>query len=421
MRPHRFFLIILITILPLGQFSRIPLGNSNLVIYLNDILLPLILGFWVIDVLKRKEKFKPPYLSLLILLFLIVGIVSLLWNKQYLSVDELFISGLYLWRWLTYTGLYFVAYDLMNKINNQEVKNKEISFFINLIIGTGFIVALFGLIQYIIFPNFASMVAQGWDPHYYRVLSTFFDPNYVGGFLVLNFVLIVSMSLEVDSWKKLDLVKGVIAITILAAIVLTFSRSTYLMFVVAMGIVGIIRSRELLILGILVGILTFLLIPRVQERVIGGFKIDTSANFRFESWEKGLEIAKKNLVLGVGYNSYRYAQIRYDYIEPWEESEVSSHASSGVDSSLVLIFATTGIMGLIFYFWFLGRQLIISGISYVKGDSSWAKILGLTIFASVSALIIHSQFVNSLLYPFILEWVMIVIGIMEGSLQDSIK
>ncbi|KKP70246.1 hypothetical protein A2X44_00880 [candidate division CPR3 bacterium GWF2_35_18] len=420
MKLHRFLFIILIVILPLGQFSRITLGSSGLVIYLNDLLLPLIIGFWVVDLLRRKEKFKPPYLSLPILLFLLVGIISLFWNKQYLSLNEFLISSLYLWRWFTYIGLYFVVFDLIKKLKDHQERIKETRLYINLLIGTGFLVALFGLVQYVIFPNFASMVAQGWDPHYYRVLSTFFDPNYVGGFLVLNFVLIVLMSLEVDSWEKFDLIKAGIAVVILTAIVLTFSRSTYLMFVIAMFIVGVIRSRQLLILGILVGILAFLLIPRVQERVIGGFNIDTTASFRFESWEKGLDIAKKNLLLGVSYNSYRYAQIRYDYIQPWEESEVTSHASSGVDSSLILILATTGVTGLLIYLWFLGRQLIICGISYIKNSSSWSRILGITVFAGVISLIIHSQFVNSLLYPFILEWVMIVIGIMEGIMKDRI-
>ena len=420
MKLHRFLFIILIVILPLGQFSRITLGSSGLVIYLNDLLLPLIIGFWVVDLLRRKEKFKPPYLSLPILLFLLVGIISLFWNKQYLSLNEFLISSLYLWRWFTYIGLYFVVFDLIKKLKDHQERIKETRLYINLLIGTGFLVALFGLVQYVIFPNFASMVAQGWDPHYYRVLSTFFDPNYVGGFLVLNFVLIVLMSLEVDSWEKFDLIKAGIAVVILTAIVLTFSRSTYLMFVIAMFIVGVIRSRQLLILGILVGILAFLLIPRVQERVIGGFNIDTTASFRFESWEKGLDIAKKNLLLGVSYNSYRYAQIRYDYIQPWEESEVTSHASSGVDSSLILILATTGVTGLLIELWFLGRQLIICGISYIKNSSSWSRILGITVFAGVISLIIHSQFVNSLLYPFILEWVMIVIGIMEGIMKDRI-
>ncbi|KKP86141.1 MAG: O-antigen polymerase [candidate division CPR3 bacterium GW2011_GWE2_35_7] len=408
MKLHRFLFIILIVILPLGQFSRITLGSSGLVIYLNDLLLPLIIGFWVVDLLRRKEKFKPPYLSLPILLFLLVGIISLFWNKQYLSLNEFLISSLYLWRWFTYIGLYFVVFDLIKKLKDHQERIKETRLYINLLIGTGFLVALFGLVQYVIFPNFASMVAQGWDPHYYRVLSTFFDPNYVGGFLVLNFVLIVLMSLEVDSWEKFDLIKAGIAVVILTAIVLTFSRSTYLMFVIAMFIVGVIRSRQLLILGILVGILAFLLIPRVQERVIGGFNIDTTASFRFESWEKGLDIAKKNLLLGVSYNSYRYAQIRYDYIQPWEESEVTSHL------------ATTGVTGLLIYLWFLGRQLIICGISYIKNSSSWSRILGITVFAGVISLIIHSQFVNSLLYPFILEWVMIVIGIMEGIMKDRI-
>lgn len=419
MKIHRLLLIILIFILPLGQFSRISLGDSNVYFYLNDFLLPCIIFFWFLGLLSRKEKFQFPSFSLPLFLFFSVALISLIWNKQYLNLNNFFVSALYLWRFFTYVALYFVSFDL---IKNSLHKVKECSFFMKIILSVSAIIAIFGLIQYLIFPDFSIMVEHGWDPHYYRVLSTFFDPNFVGAFLVANLAILILMSLEIKSWQKIDLKKAFLVIVFISAIILTFSRSTYLMLVVTLGIIGLIRERKLLLVGLLFGILSFLLIPRIQERIIGGFiNIDDSANFRFQSWERGWEIAKKNLVLGVGYNSYRYAQIRYDYLETWEEDKLASHAGAGIDSSLLLVLATTGISGFAFYLWFIIRQIILSLKSYLENHNYWSRILGLSLFASTCGLLIHSQFVNSLFYPFILEWFMLVFGILEGVSHEKIS
>ena len=454
MKIHRWLLVLLLLILPLGQFSRLPLGDTSLTVYLNDLLLPLIIFFWIIDLLRRIEKFTLPSLSTPIFLIIIVGIASLVWNSSWLGMTELAISSLYLYRFIMYVLLYFVAYDLVKsdpsivktfkqdvntmsiRVSSKKVlsKNKnilfsndnlthergkkemEVKFFLNLLVGVGFVVALFGIAQYLVFPDFSSMVAHGWDPHYYRVLSTFFDPNFVGGFLVMNLALVVALSLEVESWEKFDLFKAVIAIIILLAIVLTFSRSTYLMFVVTMGLIGLIRSRKVLVLGILIGVLTIVLIPRVQERIVGGFiNIDPSASFRFQSWEKGWEIAKDNLAIGVGYNSYRYAQIKYDFIQPWSESDVNAYSASGVDSSLLLVLATLGLPGFFIYLLFILQQAYIGAKGYLRSRSPYSKVASLTVFAVVIGLLVHSQFVNSLFYPFILEWLIILVGVAEGS------
>lgn len=419
MKIYRYLVLLLIILITFGQFGRIPLGESTVSIYLNDLLLPLILGLWLVDVIKRGGKFKLPYLTAPVVLFSGIGVLSLIWGSTYVKTQELFVSSLYLIRWIMYVGIYFVVYDLIKQKDKKE-REQETNFLITLILNVGFVIAFLGLVQYALFPDFSAMVAHGWDPHYYRVLSTFFDPNYVGAFFVLNLTLVLTMSLEVDSWKKLDLKKAIMGIVLLLAIIFTFSRSTYLIFIVSMGVVGLFRSWKLILLGVLVGILSFVFIPRVQERIIGGFvNIDDSASFRFQSWEKGLEIGAKNPIIGVGFNTYRYAQIRYDLVQPWDEGEVLSHAGAGVDSSLLLVFATTGVLGVIAYLWFLFRQALLGGMSFFKAKSQWSKVLGLTVLAAVCGLLIHSQFVNSLFYPFILEWMMIVLGIMEGNWESA--
>ena len=58
---------------------------------------------------------------------------------------------------------------------NPQILNRKFYLFLNLILISNIIV---GLIQYFLWPDFRSFSAQGWDPHLYRLVSTFFDPTF---------------------------------------------------------------------------------------------------------------------------------------------------------------------------------------------------------------------------------------------------
>ena len=89
---------------------------------------------------------------------------------------------------------------------------------------------------------------------------------------------------------------------------LTFSRSTWAMVAVMVFIYGVFKSRKILLLSLVLGFLAYFAVPRVQTRISGITDPADSAQFRLVSWKNTLEIAKDNLFLGVGVNSFRYAQ-----------------------------------------------------------------------------------------------------------------
>ena len=49
------------------------------------------------------------------------------------------------------------------------------------------------------------------------------------------------------------------------------------------------------------------------------------------------------------------------------------------------------------------------------------NLIGLVVAASLIALLAHSQFVNSLLYPWVLIWFWILVGISEAKEEVSTK
>ena len=95
------------------------------------------------------------------------------------------------------------------------------------------ILSILGFVQLILFPDFSFMSQYGWDPHQGRLLSTWYDPNFLGGFLGLSGVVILSRVLvflkENKFWNNKNIIllsSWIIGLVIVfGALMLTYSRS----------------------------------------------------------------------------------------------------------------------------------------------------------------------------------------------------
>lgn len=98
-----------------------------------------------------------------------------------------------------------------------------------LLVAIGGVMATLGLLQYAFLPDTRFLQMLGWDDHYYRLLGTFFDPNFAGMGLVLAVVATLSMRRQMSkSWLMS------ILIVLVVCIALTFSRSSYVALAVAL-------------------------------------------------------------------------------------------------------------------------------------------------------------------------------------------
>jgi len=133
-----FFLFLVI--FPFGQLNRLPVSLMPEVrLYLTDLVVAGLMGSWLGWKLLRKDKLVLPPLAKPIFLFLIFAILSLIFNTPLLSNREVIVSGLYLLRWITYAGLYFVIFDL--KKHFTQLKWDSVLRFLLVI---GIMVAVFG-------------------------------------------------------------------------------------------------------------------------------------------------------------------------------------------------------------------------------------------------------------------------------------
>ena len=403
MKKFLFFLIALIFIFAAtGELTRLPLGPEILP---NDLLVAILVGLWLFYKIFIERKWPKSSLWKPSLIFAAIAFISLINGSRTLTSSETLFSGLYLVRFIEYFLLTFITLDL--------AQNTRLKFKLQyLIFGAAFLVAVFGFIQLQIYPDFTELAREeGWDPHINRLLSTWFDPNFVGGMLAFVSCLVLGKLTNKHSWhQKIPLIS--LLIVLVVALFLTYSRSSYLAFLVGAGLIGLLKSRKLLITGLLALLILIPLSDRAEERVSDMLYSakslvtetaelpDATARLRIESWQNAVTIFQEHLFLGVGYNTYAYAQRDYGFIR-----EDTHHAASGSDSTLLTILATTGLLGALAYLWLL---FTIFWLSFKNRHDPFA----LGVFAGFCGLLIHSVFVNSLLYTPFLIFFYSALGIM---------
>lgn len=386
----------------IGQFIRIQLPGSDNTVIINDLLLPAVTVAWLLRrLVSRTWRLPRMSVTMPLAAMSLIMALSLVANAGGYSGSELLAGTFYFVRWLEYAAWFFIVLDMVR----SRVRAGR---YLALLVWSGVIVASLGFLQLRIYPDFTFMVPQGWDPHVGRLLSTWFDPNFLGGWLTL----LVTVSLPVALVKPWRSARWwwLAIIIMTGAIVLTYSRSAYVGLAAGAGIVTLVRSRLLFLLGIAAFIGLVLFVPRINERVIGIRTIDETAQLRLVSWDNARTVLTDHPWIGVGYNLYKYVQVQYGFV-----TKTSEHSASGSDSSLLTIGVTTGIIGLLAYVWLYGSFLREAWRTW--RDRSLPKewqAYGLGLFAGLIAIFIHGQFINGLLYPHILQslWLLIAMTVM---------
>lgn len=235
---------------------------------------------------------------------------------------------------------------------------------------------IFGLIQYFIWPNFTYFDVNNWDPHLYRLVSSFFDPTFTG-LIYLFFIIKIFLDKKIPYRWPLLIISYI-------ALALTYSRSTYLSLIFAFAFISF-KSKKISIFLfslLLIGGTIFLL-PRQPGE---GTKLERTSSItaKIENYQEGLQLFAKSPIFGIGYNNLPFVR---------QTNNKFSHANGGFDGSLLTILTTTGIIGGTLF-----------GLGFKKIFTN-ANLITQSCFI---ALFIHSIFANSLLYPWILIFLILI-------------
>jgi len=377
-----------------GMLLRINLNGAGILPI--DILSPIVIALWLWVRQIKQKKIRPYLLWKSASVFSLIALISLILNGWDLDGKEFMLSLAHWIRWVALWLWGWLALDIWQEKKEKLQLQKGILIILSMVVSLGFL-------QFYLFPNLASFSTEGgWDPHTGRLLSTWLDPNFIGGLLVFFAPLLLG---EIAK-RKFSREKFIISILLLAvclALFLTFSRSSYLAFACGMGLFLLYRYPKILLAVIAVAIIGVSANEKAQKRVVSFFdtatsilfqssdEIDPTASLRIKSWQNSFQLWEKYPILGIGYNTYRFKAV--------EEGVVKEgyFSSGGADSTLLTILVTTGIFGLTAFLFFLGKIFQISWKAWRKNEN----IQHLAFCCGFLGLIIHSTFVNSLLYPFI--------------------
>ena len=379
---------ILIFAVAAGQLIKLPFGTHGGILLLDIIVLASCL-FGLIN-LKFNLK-QPPLVIKAALIFTLIASLSLILTPLTLNSNEYLTAASYIMRFTSY-----ILFGWLLIAGAFPATLQKVDF---IVITSAVILSILGLLQFILLPDLEIFTTQGWDPHYYRIVSTFLDPNFFGGFLVLSIIFLLQKLNVPKNWYLL-----IFALFYLS-IILTFSRSTYLAFAVSLIVLSILNKS----------IRTFILTSVLCLGLVLGFSIyhqniaqpkgvdkQKSAESRLGSWQQGLVLFEQHPILGVGFNGYRYALMQYHL---GSTEDIESHGGSSNDSSLLHVASTTGIIGLFSYLFFLSAIFWVGWKNY-RDKNPW----GVALLALLSGIISQSFFINILFYPPILIFLVLVLS-----------
>lgn len=345
----------------------------------------VLLAAMIRNISQHKRQY--PRLAWHIMGFTAIGIGSLLLNNSRFIREEIGYALLYLVRWNLYAGLYWVS-----------AFSGNLSVWYIGLYGAGLGVAVLGLVQLWLYPDLRNLYYLGWDPHFRRLFSTLLDPNFAGLAIVLTFFLGLFLYPRIMRKHLLIFPQTILVL----ALLLTYSRSSYLAFFGGM-IVYIIweksnRAKNILRIGVVLLAVVLLSGQTEGQRLTRS----VSVRARIDNFTKAAALVRGSPIVGYGFNTLRFVQ---ENASVQTSSAIPSRASSGVDNSILFLLVTAGVVGTAYYLWLLTHMARIANSS--------------SLTASFVAILVHSMFVNSLLYPWVMIWLWIIVGAREQEGRKS--
>lgn len=385
---NSIFIFLFLAIFPFGQIIRIG------VLHPIDIVVAAGAIYVVFAKLPRPPTFK--YFNNLLIIALYTYALSV-----FLFEDVNIAFGLL---YLIRLGAYF--YFLIYVWNFVKLKKTNRNLLLDCLLGTSVVSAIFGWIQFFWIPDIKPFYTWGWDEHLFRLVGTFLDPTFLGLIMVFGLltvmmnnllerrIMVVSEKGNKEVRRKFY-VNFIIGIFLLVSLVFSYSRASYLAFVAGAGYL-LYAKRRLVYIFYLVPVLVGLVwaLPTSKNHSIEIFR-SFSALARIENYKTTLEIFGRSPLFGVGYNNMCLAYNKFIGVQSY-----ASHACSGSDSSLLLILATTGVVGFVTFGFYVLR--IHSSLVH---DSYF-----LLLNSCVIAILVHSFFSNSLFYPWLMGYLVILLA-----------
>ncbi|MEX0609425.1 MAG: O-antigen ligase family protein [Balneolaceae bacterium] len=382
--------VLLIAPIVVGAFlSGIVYLAEGAAIPLTIFQLALIAGFLLFFVkkLSLKEIDIEVYgLEIFYLLFLAIILFSLIYSPEraqgLFSVIRFSIS----------LGLTYLIY---NAINSE----KELKIICAVIIGVALVVAVQNLMQTYLNPEIAAFNYLNQGEKLLRAKGTENDPNIFASNFIMPVMLLVAFIGSAKT-KTVKLVLFGVAAVIISAVLVSYSRSSWVAIFIGVAII-LIRQRQFsfILYSLLAFLLAFSMSGTIQNLVFSVFErfldifsgvSDDSSKFRILLAQTAFLMAFDTYLLGVGYESF--STVFQKYHPPQETIGIYEP-----HNEFYAVFAELGLIGLV-VFLIIIFKVISAGINTLKKyearnlDSS----IVLALLASFIAYMCFFQFLSGM-------------------------
>jgi len=305
-----FALIGLICLLP---YAAMPIEVGFRPTFIDAVLLALF-GVWFVRLVTRTDRtFEVSVLGLPILAFLLWALITFIAGLAHAPLNATVLRRFA--EVLLAVSLFFMAVNQVKSIHSLKLIT-------SVIILAGGMVGFLGVLFYVLpgpltvrilsrlavfnYPSGAGILRFVEDDpsQPMRAIATSIDPNALGGLLVvLTSIAVVQLFAErpVLPRRLLAPLAGLMGLSL----ALTFSRGSMLGLAAALGLVGVLRYRKLLLL-IALGAVLLLLLPQTQvyaTRFIEGIRgEDLATQMRFGEYKDAVILVSRYPLLGVGFS-----------------------------------------------------------------------------------------------------------------------
>jgi len=322
-----------------------------------------------------------------------------------LPLKDTAFSGLYLGRWVAYSFLYVVTYE----VTTSRSRARQMTNWV--VLGCG-LFAIFGLIQVFFLPSDFALALHpearaflDYDPQGRRLVSSFLDPNMAAGFVTIP--ALMSISFYIHGYKRW----GAGALLLLGALVATLSRGAGVGFLVGyLFLVYISKGHRKVALQVIaiIAILVLFASPMLLIWMDSLNKLtfsDHSTNARLYEWLLAFNAIRDNWLTGIGFNTFGYVWPNYGTAK-------EGTASFGMENDLIMIMMLTGVIGFGLYFWMY--RVMLKPLTELgrTARGSWDAAFGRGVLAATIAAVVCGIFSTAILYTHIMAilWILWALG-----------
>lgn len=238
-----------------------------------------------------------------------------------------------------------------------------------------------------------------------RIRGTFLFPNPFASYLAIVVIVVAAIQPALDRrFRRITMLVAIVAVVMMLA---TYTRGAWIACVVGLLVIGVVRTRSILVLLAVAAALVPVMAPSVLDRFsdLGEARqtvnIDAAANswqWRLDYWSEILDLGDTSPITGVGLTGVAASL-------PEEKPPHNDY---------VRLVAETGWVGLAIYLAWLASIIVLAWQVWRRSDETAAKSTALAALATFLAIVVLASVANLVSQAVVMMYTGVIAGALSG-------